>query len=214
MKEKVIFCQVLLDDLAVVVVHVEDADLAAERRDVADDVACARLENRKFVFICSEGAHGLDKGFDGEGVVLRGDAEAPLDLLAVSVFFHRELVHLINLRRVGEKFRSFICHGDAAARAEEDGDAEIGLELPHRRGQCRLRNEELPGGLVHRFCFRDYERVMYLLKCHSVLRERPCGAFFRSQRCRMIGHVREMHISLIIKGRGKTRNAEGDHRGT
>ena len=65
----------LVDHAAVEVVAVEDADLAAERPDILDDVPGAGLSQRELVLGRSAGLHHPHERVDGERVVLRRHPE-------------------------------------------------------------------------------------------------------------------------------------------
>ena len=145
---------------------IQDADFASQRADVLDDGPRLRLPNGKLIFRRIELLDHLDERFHGERIVLRGYAEFLFQRAAGAVFFHQQLVLVVDLSGVGNELHAVVGERNAAAAAVKDRDAKLFFQLLHRAGQGRLRDVENFGRLIERPDFGYDDRVMKLLQCH------------------------------------------------
>ena len=137
-----------LDDLAVEVAQVEDADITLERRHVLDDFPGTGFADGKLVLVGIEQLNCFDKALDREGVVLRGDGKLLFALARLAVLVHDDFVMVVQLARVGDEFLALVGERDAAAGAVEDEDVHLVFEVADGGREGRLRDIELLGGLV------------------------------------------------------------------
>ena len=162
-----------VDDVPVEVVPVEDAELAAERPDVLDDVPGASLPQRELVFGRLAALHHPDERVDHERVVLRRDPEQASRRRPTEVALLEKRYLLDDLPGVAEELRTIGGERHAAGGAEEEGAAHPGLEVFHRRGHGRLGDIEQVGGGADRPLRRDLDEVVELLQRNSCLIREP-----------------------------------------
>ena len=148
-----------LDDLAVEVAQVEDADVALERSDIFDDFPGAGFADGELVLVGIEQLDGFHEALDREGVVLRRDGELLLALARLAVLVHDDFVMVVQLARVRDEFLALVGERYAAARAVEDEDVHLVFEVADGGRERRLGYVELLGGLVKGAGFCDSDGV-------------------------------------------------------
>ncbi len=149
--------------LAVEVVEVDYAYLAAESRDVADDLGGLCLADCELVLSGVELLDHFNERLDREGVVLRGDAELLLDIALADVLLGEDVELSDHLPRVLQELRAVVGERDATTAAVENLNAYLALELLYRRRQRRLRDVELLRCFVHGARLGNSEYVFELL---------------------------------------------------
>ena len=110
----------LLQDASVKVVKVEDADVAAKRADVIDDLRCGCLAHDELELAVAATLDHVDEGLDRKGVVLGRDGKTGLRGAAVLVACLEHVGLLYDLARIAQKFGTVVGERDAAAGARED----------------------------------------------------------------------------------------------
>ena len=154
----------LVDDVPVEVVPVQDAELAAERADVLDDVPGAGLAQRELVLGRLAALHHPHERVDRERVVLRRHPEQASRRRPTEVALLEERHLLDDLPGVAEELRTVGGERHAAGGAEEERAAHPGLEVLHRRGHGRLRDVEQVGRGADRPLRGDLDEVVELLQ--------------------------------------------------
>ena len=115
----------LLQNAGVKVVQIEDADVAAKRADVIDDLRCGGLAHDELELAVAAALDHVDKGLDRKGVVLGGNGEAGLRGTAVLVARLEHVGLLYDLVRIAQKLGAVVGEGDAAAGARKDLQVEL-----------------------------------------------------------------------------------------
>ena len=133
-----LLAQQLADDLPVEFRQVQDADLRLQVRHLVDDVPGARLADRELVLVRLRGVDHLHERLHGEHVMLRGHRAQLLARLGVLVPFLEQRRLVEHLAGVGQEFGAVHGQRDALGGAGEDLDAQLLLQLAHRRAQRGL----------------------------------------------------------------------------
>ena len=151
------------------VVEEEQANIAAEFLDVANDLAGTGLAEREVVGIGLAGVDDVDEGLHGEGVVLGGDgkARAPVVGRLVDEALAEQVGLLDDLARIAEQLGAFGREREAAVGAQEDAHAKFGLEVLDRHGERGLRHIEFVGRCVEGARLGDLDEIAQLLQCHG-----------------------------------------------
>ena len=117
-----------LQDASVKVVQIEDADVAAKRADVIDDLRRGGLAHDEIELAVAAALDHVDECLDRKGVVLGGDGKAGLRGAAVLVAGLEHVGLLYNLARIAQKLGAVVGERDAAAGAREDFQVELLLQ--------------------------------------------------------------------------------------
>ena len=115
----------LLQNAGVKVVQIEDADIAAKRTDVIDDLRCGGLAHDELELAVAAALDHVDKGLDRKRVVLGRDGKAGLRCTAVLVAGLEHVGLLYDLARIAQKFGAVVGERDAAAGARKDLQVEL-----------------------------------------------------------------------------------------
>ena len=132
------------------VVEEEQANIAAEFLDVANDFAGTGLAEREVVGVGLAGVDDVDEGLHGKGVVLGrdGKAGAPGVGRLVDETLTEKVGLLHDLTGIAEQLGAFGREREAAVGTQEDADAELGLKVFDCHGERGLRHIELVGRRV------------------------------------------------------------------
>ena len=115
----------LLQNADVKVVQIEDADVAAKRADVIDDLRCGGLAHDELELVVPAALDDVDEGLDRKGVMLGGNGEAGLRGAAVLVARLEHVGLLYDLTRIAQKLGAVVGERDAAAGARKDLQVEL-----------------------------------------------------------------------------------------
>ena len=121
-----------LDNLAIVLGQVQDAQLAFHVRNVFDNLVGLLLAQGKIVARGIELADHVDKRIDGKGIMLAAHAKMR-HLLGRTFIFVLEQIGLIeHLARVAQKGLTLLGHDNALVGALKDVHAHLVFELADR----------------------------------------------------------------------------------
>ena len=115
----------LLQNTGVKVIQIQNADIAAKRADVIDDLRCGSLAHDELELAVAAALDHVDKGLDRKGVVLGGNGEAGLRGAAVLVARLEHIGLLYDLARIAQKLGAVVGERDAAAGARKDLQVEL-----------------------------------------------------------------------------------------
>ena len=161
-----------LDDLAIVLGQVQDAEFAFHMRDVLDNLVSLLLAQGKVVARGIELTDHIDKRVDGKGIMLAAHTKVR-HLLGLSLVLTFEQIGLVkHLSRVAQEGLAFLGHNDALVGALKDVHAHLVFEIANRCGNRRLRHKEPARGLGDAAAFGNFDDIPELLKLHSFLPRR------------------------------------------
>jgi len=115
----------LLQNAGVKVVQIQDADVAAKRADVIDDLRRGGLAHDELELAVAAALDYVDKGLDRKGVVLGGNGEAGLRGTAVLVAGLEHVGLLYDLACITQKLGAVVGECNTAARARKDFDMKF-----------------------------------------------------------------------------------------
>ena len=118
----------LLQDAGIKVVQIEDADVAAKRTHVVDDLRCGGLAHDELELAVAAALDYVDKGLDRKGVVLGGNGEAGLRGATVLVACLEHVGLLYDLARIAQKLGAVVGECNTAARARKNFDMKFLLQ--------------------------------------------------------------------------------------
>ena len=162
----------LPDDLAqnglVVVVQVEDADLAAEMGNILDDLVGLGLPDAEIVFLAAVLFQQLYKSFHGKGIVLGRNAELMPGRGGAQIFFLDEPHLRQHLPCIPQKDIPLRGQHDAPVGAVKDSQTEFLFQFMDGIGQAGLGNIEFLCGLTDGSGIGHSRYIAKLLEGHTV----------------------------------------------
>lgn len=115
----------LLQDTGIKVIQIEDADIAAKRAHVVDDLRCGGLAHDELELAVAAALDDVDEGLDRERVVLGRDGKAGLRCTAVLVAGLEHVGLLYDLACITQKLGAVVGECNTAARARKDFDMKF-----------------------------------------------------------------------------------------
>ena len=115
----------LLQNAGVKVIQIQNADIAAKRTDVIDDLRCGGLAHDELELAVAAALDYVDKGLDRKSVMLGRDGKARLGRAAVLVAGLEHIGLLYDLTRIAQKLGAVVGERDAAAGARKDLQMEL-----------------------------------------------------------------------------------------
>ena len=161
-----------LDNLAVMLRQIQDAQFTFHMRDVLDNLVSLLLAQGKVIARGIELTDYIDKRINGKGIMLAAHAKVR-HLLGRALVLVLEQVGLVEyLARVAQEGLAFLGHNDALVGALKDVHTHLVFEIANRRGNRRLRHKEPARGLGDAAAFGNFDDIPELLKLHSLLPRR------------------------------------------
>ena len=158
-----------LDDLAIVLRQIQDAEFAFHMRDVLDNLVSLLLAQGKVVARGIELTDHIDKRVDGKGIMLAAHTKVR-HLLGLALVLAFEQIRLVeHLSRVAQEGLAFLGHNDALVGALKDVHTHLVFEIADRRGNRRLRHKEPARGLGNAAAFGNFDDISELLELHGCL---------------------------------------------
>ena len=128
-----------LDDLAVVLGQVQDAQLAFHMRDVLDNLVSLLLAQGKVVARGIELTDHIDKRVNGKGIMLATHAKVR-HLLGLALVLAFEQIRLVeHLTRVAQEGLALLGHNDTLVGALKDVHTHLVFEAATQRAGARPR---------------------------------------------------------------------------
>ncbi|CDA35395.1 unknown [Collinsella sp. CAG:166] len=171
-EHELVGCQHALNDLAVVLGQVQDAQLAFHVRDILDNLVSLLLAQGKVVARGIELADYVNKCVNGKGIMLTAHTKV-WHLLGRALVLAFEQIGLIeHLSRVAQEGLALLGHNDTLVGALKDMHTHLVFEIADRCGNRRLRHKEPARGLGNAAAFGNFDDISELLKLHSFLPRR------------------------------------------
>ena len=115
----------LLQNAGVKVIQIQNADIAAKRTDVINDLRCGGLAHDELELAVAAALDYVDKGLDRKRVVLGRDGKAGLRCTAVLVAGLEHVGLLYDLACITQKLGAVVGECNTAARARKDFDMKF-----------------------------------------------------------------------------------------
>ena len=156
----------LLQDTGIKVIQIEDADIAAKRAHVVDNLRCGGLAHDELELAVAAALDYVDKGLDRKGVVLGGNGEAGLRGTAVLVAGLEHVGLLYDLACITQKLGAVVGECNTAAGARKDFDMKFLLQAFDGIGDIGLCRIEALGCGVDRTGLCHGDQKAKLLEGH------------------------------------------------
>ena len=167
LKDELVGGEHLLDDLAVAPRQVENPQLAADMRDVLDDLVRLLLAQGEVVARGVKLAYHVDERVYRKRIVLARHAEVRGATLVGLVLAFEQLCLLDDLAGIAQKRRPLLGDGHALVGALEDAHTHLAFQLADGRRDGGLSHKKPACRLSHAAALGDLRCIHKLLEFHE-----------------------------------------------